>query len=86
MPADRVFTTAELKKFDGIDLPMYLAYDGVVYDVSESLRWRSGLHEGLHFPAQDLSGEMGEAPHGLEVFQHLGVRVAGRLADPEVST
>ena len=83
MPAERIFTTAELIKYNGIDHPMYLAYDGVVYDVSESPRWRSGLHEGLHFPAQDLSGEIGDAPHGREVFLHPEVRIVGRLAKPE---
>ena len=83
MPADRIFTTAELKKYDGIDHPMYLAFDGVVYDVSKSPRWRSGLHEGLHFPAQDLSGEMDDAPHGREVLLHPVVRIAGRLAEQE---
>jgi predicted heme/steroid binding protein len=58
---------------------MYIAYKGIVYDVSMSRRWQTGIHEGLHFPAQDLSGEMGDAPHGEEVLSHPHVQIVGYL-------
>jgi predicted heme/steroid binding protein len=78
--SNRLFTQRELHRYDGEDGPMYIAYQGVVYDVSSSPRWRKGLHEGLHFPGQDLSGEMGEAPHGPEVFNRPDVKIVGRIA------
>jgi predicted heme/steroid binding protein len=81
MPEEHVFSVMEIRKFDGSDGPMYIAYKGIVYDVSESRRWKTGLHEGLHFPAQDLTGEMEEAPHSEEVLLHLGIIRVGVLKD-----
>lgn len=77
---ERIFTIQELRLYDGEDRPMYVACDGIVYDVSESRRWRGGLHEGLHFPAQDLTSELPDAPHQREVFQRSIIRRVGRLA------
>jgi predicted heme/steroid binding protein len=74
------FTIQEVRRFDGEDgQPMYLAYEGIVYDVSRCPRWRTGMHEFLHFPAQDLTGEMEGAPHGVEVFTHACVKRVGIL-------
>ena len=75
----RVFTAGELLRYDGEDGPMYIAHQGIVYDVSDCPKWRSGLHERLHFPGQDLTHEFPEAPHGMEVFDHPCVRRVGRL-------
>lgn len=63
--------------------PRYVAYQGIVYDVSECPKWRSGLHEGLHFPGQDLTSELPEAPHAEEVFERPCVRKVGRLVEHE---
>ena len=79
-PPEPAFTEQALRRFDGEDNPMYVACDGVVYDVSACPHWRTGLHEGLHFPGQDLSAEIAAAPHNKEVFQHPTVRRVGRLA------
>ena len=59
---------------------MWLAKNGIVFDVTDCPKWRTGLHEFLHFPGQDLSDEFPEAPHGEEVFGHECVKVVGRLA------
>lgn len=58
---------------------IWIARNGAVYDVTDSPRWRTGLHEHLHFGGQDLSSEFPEAPHGAEVFLHPGVKLIGRL-------
>jgi predicted heme/steroid binding protein len=79
MDGERVFTARELQRYDGEDGPMYIAYEGVVYDVSDCPRWRTGLHERLHFPGQDLTGELGDAPHGMEVFSRPCLKRVGRL-------
>jgi len=79
MPEEKVFTIDELRRCDGENGPMYISYNGIVYDVSASRRWRSGIHEGLHFPGQDLSGEFSEAPHGEEVFLHPIIKRVGRF-------
>lgn len=59
----------------------YVAYDGQVYDVTDCPKWRRGLHEGLHFPGQDLTSELPEAPHHREVFERPCVRLVGPLVD-----
>jgi len=80
MSEERIFTEAQLRLYNGEDDPrIYIAYQGIVYDVSDCPRWRRGMHERLHFPGQDLSGEIGDAPHGADVFTRPCVRVVGRL-------
>jgi predicted heme/steroid binding protein len=80
---DRIVSLAELRRNNGdLGRPKYIAHAGIVYDVTECIRWRGDLHEGLHFPGQDLTGELAEAPHDEDVFEHRGVRVVGRLEAP----
>jgi predicted heme/steroid binding protein len=74
-----VFTLRELRRFDGEDGPMYIACHGIVYEVTNCPKWRTGLHEGQHFPGQDLTDEFKEAPHKDEVFRHPCVQRIGRL-------
>jgi predicted heme/steroid binding protein len=78
-----VFTEQQLRRYDGDRGPMYIAFAGVVYDVSNCPRWRQGLHEGMHFPGQDLSSELADAPHQAEVFSRPCVRRAGRMASSD---
>lgn len=77
---DTVISLAELRRHDGQrGRRMYIACQGVVYDVTDCPKWRTGLHEQLHFPAQDLSSELGDAPHAEEVFGRPCVRRVGVL-------
>jgi predicted heme/steroid binding protein len=39
------------------------------------------MHEGLHFPGQDLTDVLPEAPHAREVFERPCVRYVGPLSD-----
>ena len=70
---DRIFTEQELKQYDGSSRkkPTYIAYKGIVYDVSSNSHWRDGLHRNLHFAGQDLTNEIVESPHGESVFAKL---------------
>jgi predicted heme/steroid binding protein/uncharacterized membrane protein len=59
-----------LAQFNGQDgKPVYIAYEGKVFDVSGSKLWAGGLHMKRHSPARDLSADIGAAPHGEEVFE-----------------
>jgi predicted heme/steroid binding protein len=79
---DRKVTFAELRRNNGdFGARKYVAYRGVVYDVTDCPRWRLELHERLHFPGQDLSGEISEAPHKDEVFSRPCVKVVGYLEE-----
>lgn len=57
------FTKEELKKFNGLGTPAYVAYEGKVYDVSESLLWETGSHQGRHLAGYDLTEAIKDAPH-----------------------
>jgi predicted heme/steroid binding protein/uncharacterized membrane protein len=71
LPADQKrFTPEELAQFKGAEgQPVYLAYQGRVYDVSGSGLWQGGEHMAVHVAGADLTFELPAAPHGEEVFQ-----------------
>jgi predicted heme/steroid binding protein len=76
--AERRFTLEELKKYDGKDgRPAYVAYKGKVYDVTQSLLWMEGNHQGMHEAGKDLTEEMSQAPHGEELLDR--VKLVGVL-------
>jgi len=64
------FTSEELLSFNGKDgHPVYIAFEGKVYDVSKSPLWSTGLHMNRHPAGKDLTGDLSAAPHGPEVFE-----------------
>jgi predicted heme/steroid binding protein len=77
---DRIITQMELKRSTGErGTRKLIAYQGIVYDVTDCPKWRTDLHEQLHFPGQDLTGELPEAPHQEDVFSRPCVRIIGKL-------
>jgi predicted heme/steroid binding protein len=77
---EREFSERELRAYIGErGMPMYVAYAGVVYDVTRCPKWRRGIHENLHWPGQDLTPELVDAPHTADVFLHSCVKRVGRL-------
>jgi predicted heme/steroid binding protein len=79
---DRNVTQSELRRSNGdFGTRKYVAYNGIVYDVTDCPRWRRDLHENLHFPGQDLSSELADAPHKVDVFSRPCVKVVGVLED-----
>jgi len=61
----------------------FVAYKGIVYDVTDCPKWRLDLHENLHFPGQDLTSELPDAPHEEDVFTRPCVKVVGKLQTME---
>ncbi len=77
---ERVFTERELKQYNGErGQPAYIAYNGIVYDVSDCPKWRTGLHEQLHFAGFDLTPSLPKAPHAAEVFTRPCIKRMGIL-------
>lgn len=66
----RKFTQNELSEYNGKGgKPTYIAFQGKVYDVSDSAFWMDGDHMGAHQAARDLTNEMDLAPHRQEVLE-----------------
>ncbi len=64
-----VFTRAQLALRNGQDKPqIWIAYKGLVYDVTSSKLWRAGKHYE-HWAGQDLTDELKDAPHTEKVFE-----------------
>lgn len=66
----REFTEEELAKYNGEKgNPVYICYNGKVYDVSRSSLWKTGIHQNRHKAGTDLTYSFFEAPHSKEVFE-----------------
>jgi len=64
------FDEVELAKFNGENgTPVYVAYRGKVYDITESKLWRNGLHMKRHHAGRDLTGDIQGAPHEPDVLE-----------------
>ena len=88
--ADRegmLLTLEELREFDGRSgRPVYVAYRGEIYDVSESPLWETGKHQGLHSAGSDLTEEIVNAPHAEEVLMRFPVVGEIKQEDPSGRT
>lgn len=66
-------TRSALSKANGQDKPyIWVAYKGLVYDVTKSRLWRNGQHYE-HWAGQDLTDELKDAPHTQSVFEKFEV-------------
>lgn len=72
-----VFTTSQLSLRNGQDRDeVWCAYKGLIYDVTRSKLWRDGKHYE-HWAGQDLTDELKDAPHTVNVFDKF--TVVGRV-------
>ena len=63
------YTRQQLALRNGQDRPeIWVAYRGIIYDVTESRLWKNGKHYE-HWAGQDLTDELPDAPHATEVFE-----------------
>ncbi|HEY1008500.1 MAG: cytochrome b5 domain-containing protein [Daejeonella sp.] len=71
------YTKQYLALRNGQDKPqIWVAYKGLIYEVSESRLWKNGKHYE-HWAGQDLTDELKDAPHTQAVFEKF--KVIGRL-------
>jgi predicted heme/steroid binding protein len=79
---ERVVSESELRCNNGDDdSRKWIAYEGIVYDVTNCPKWRLEMHERMHFPGQDLTSELPDAPHKADVFTRPCVKVVGKLEE-----
>ena len=73
-----IFTPSQLALRNGQDKDeVWIAYKGLIYDVTLSRLWRDGKHYE-HWAGQDLTAELRDAPHTERVF--LKFKCVGRLS------
>jgi predicted heme/steroid binding protein len=71
-------TRAQLALRNGQDRKeVWIAYRGLVYDVTASRLWFTGKHYE-HWAGQDLTDELKDAPHTESVFEKF--KIIGRLS------
>lgn len=71
------FTLEELATFNGEDgNKAYVAYEGLVYDVTDVPQWKNGKHNG-QVAGTDITGIMENAPHGTSKLE--GLTVVGKM-------
>jgi predicted heme/steroid binding protein len=72
-------TIKELEKYNGKNgNPTYVAYQGKVYDLSQSSLWSNGEHMSMHQAGKDVTEEVELAHHG-EVLKREKVKLVGKL-------
>ena len=72
------FTVKELEEYNGKNgKPAYVAYQGKVYDISQSSLWSGGEHMGMHQTGKGITEELELAPHGEEMLER--VKLVGVL-------
>jgi len=73
-------TLQELAAYNGKDgNPAYIAVDGVIYDVTDSPKWKDGEHNG-YTAGQDLTEAIKQkSPHGVSKLSN--VLVVGKIKE-----
>jgi predicted heme/steroid binding protein/uncharacterized membrane protein len=79
------FDLESLSNFNGKEgQPCYIAHKGMVFDVSESKLWNTGLHMKRHLAGHDLTADIEAAPHGpdkLDLYPQVGTMKMKGVAD-----
>ncbi|MBF0290652.1 MAG: hypothetical protein HQK86_00690 [Nitrospinae bacterium] len=72
-----------LAAFDGKEGgPALIAFEGKVYDVTQSRAWKDGIHFKRHKAGADMTQELPKAPHGMEKLE--GFKVVAQF-DPSLA-
>jgi predicted heme/steroid binding protein/uncharacterized membrane protein len=83
---DMKLSLEELARKDGKEgRPVYIAYEGRIYDVSLSKLWKTGSHMKRHPSGKDLTTDLKAAPHGPEVLERYPqVGIISQKTVPEI--
>lgn len=72
IPKTKEYTLKELAEYNGKNGTTYVAYQGKVYDVSNSDLWKGGVHNG-HTAGKDLTEELNKSAHGPDIIKDFPV-------------
>lgn len=66
---EKSFTVTELAKFTGKDgARAYVAYNGIVYDITDEKTWKGGSHKG-NDAGIDITDKLNKIWHGPKVMK-----------------
>ena len=72
MSQQKKITLKELQESNGKNgKPAYIAFQGKVYEVTDSSFWIDGDHMGMHDAGRDLTEELEMAPHSEETIARI---------------
>jgi predicted heme/steroid binding protein len=75
----KVFTVEELATYNGQNgKPIYVAFYGIVYDVTNANGWENGVHEGVNYAGKDATEAYEDSPHQQSLLD--GLVKVGTLA------
>ena len=81
-PGTDELSLEELAGYDGKEgRAAYFAYNGEIYDASNSPLWKNGTHMGRHQAGCDLTEVLSQAPHGADKL--LALPKIGKLRSTE---
>ncbi|HPS29427.1 MAG TPA: cytochrome b5 domain-containing protein [bacterium] len=67
---DKSFTITELAKYDGKEgRRAYIAYNGIVYDLTDVKAWKNGEHKQGKKAGNDYTGVLDKVWHGPKVLK-----------------
>lgn len=73
-------TLEELKAYNGQNgQPAYVAVDGVIYDVTNTKKWKDGKHQNGVTAGNDLTEMIKKAPHGTSTLKE--AVVVGKIVE-----
>jgi len=76
-------TLAQLAQFDGKEgRKTYFAYQGEIYDATDSPLWKNGSHMGRHQAGCDLTEVLSQAPHSEDKVK--GIKNVGTVIVEEI--
>lgn len=75
----KTFTLSQLAAYNGKNgAKAYVAYDGIVYDVSSIGAWDTGTHQGIK-AGTDITSAFSNSPHSVSLVK--GLPVIGTLTN-----
>jgi len=83
--ATKSFTRTELQQFDGKEgRPLYIVFNGKIYDLSRSRLWVQGKHMGVHTRDENLAETIKAAPHGEDILERFPI-IGELKEEPQVT-
>lgn len=73
---------SEVKEYNGKDgKPAYIIFNKKIYDVTDSKKWKDGVHMNRHNAGGDMTDFISMAPHGGDLLERDNIKYIGELEE-----